>query len=79
MNGGTMAHLSLTDPVVNEKLVGLTIGMFAIFSNKYISQIPTLIWRPSAPLVKTGHYQRTCQGNQESESTTEDLDWHDYK
>jgi len=38
----------------------------------------TLIWRISAPLVKKDHYQQTCQGNQESESTTEKLDWINY-
>jgi hypothetical protein len=43
--------------VVNEKLGGLTSGMFAIFSNKYTPQILTLIWRISAPLVKKDHYR----------------------
>ena len=66
------------NPVVNEKLGGLTSGMFAIFSSKYTLQILTLVWRISAPLVKKDHYQRTCQGNQESESTTEKLDWRNY-
>ena len=77
MKGGTRAHLSMR-PSGKWKTGGLTSGMFAIFSNRYTLQILTLIWRISAPLVKKDHYQRTCQGNQESESTTEKLDWRNY-
>ena len=75
--GGTRAHLSMR-PSGKWKTGGLTSGMFAIFSSKYTLQILTLVWRISAPLVKKDHYQRTCQDNQESESTTEKLDWRNY-
>jgi len=67
----------------------ICITQIGTFANIQLGQTPicwmpqwmvglTLIWRISAPLVKKDHYQRTCQGNQEYESTTEKLDWHNY-